>query len=245
MRIVVIGGTSEIAQECCELWLTEGLEELVLTGRDATKLSRIVRDFEVRHPKTPVVTYVFDHLDVGAIKSFVEASTKKPTDLILIAHGSLTSQPRAAAEVEYLWHELQVNACSPITFLGLFANVLQKQGFGQLAIIGSVAGDRGRAINYSYGAAKAALATCVSGLQHRFARTQVKISVIKPGPTRTAMTRNVHLGPSKLAEPKVVARQITKGLAKGHRVIYTPRKWGFIMLVVRIAPFSIFKYLRF
>jgi decaprenylphospho-beta-D-erythro-pentofuranosid-2-ulose 2-reductase len=245
MRIVVIGGTSAIAQECCNVWLSKGLQELVLTGRDPKGLSRIARDLRVRHPQTAVITEAFDHLDPKSIKEFVVEVSKKRVDLILIAHGSLTSQVRAAGEVDYLWHEFQVNASSPITFAELFSNVLEQQRFGHLAIIGSVAGDRGRAVNHAYGAAKAALATYVSGLQHRFARTKVKVSLIKPGPTRTAMTLNAHVGPSKLADPERVARRITEGLAKGRRVIYSPRIWRLIMLVVRALPFSLFKYLRF
>lgn len=245
MRIVVIGGTSTIAQECCKVWLAKDLEELILTGRDSKSLSRIARDFKVRHPQTSVITRVFDHLDPNSLNEFVGEFSKKPVDLILIAHGSLTSQSKASVEVDYLWHELKVNALSPIAFLELWANVLERQEFGHLAIIGSVAGDRGRAINHAYGAAKAALATYVSGLQHRFALTKVRVSLIKPGPTSTAMTLNAHVGPSKLADPERVAHRITEGLAKGRRVIYSPRIWRLIMLAVRALPFSLFKYLRF
>ena len=245
MRIVVIGGTSAIAQECCHFWLTKGLQELILTGRDPKGLSRIASDLRVRHPQTTVITEAFDHLDPKSIKEFVVEVSKKRVDLILIAHGSLTSQVRAAGEVDYLWHELQVNASSPITFAELFSNVLEQQGFGQLAIIGSVAGDRGRAINHGYGAAKAALATYVSGLQHRLAKTKVRVSLIKPGPTKTRMTLNAHVGPSKLADPRIVAHQITRGLEKGRRVIYAPSTWRLIMFVVRALPFSVFKHIKF
>jgi short-subunit dehydrogenase len=245
MRIVVIGGTSEIAQECCKVWLSEGLEELILTGRDSKSLSRIASDFRVRHPQTSVITKVFNHLEHESIKKFIlEVSTKR-VDLILIAHGSLTSQVRASGDIDYLGHELEVNAVSPIAFAALWANVLQHQGSGQLAIIGSVAGDRGRAVNHAYGAAKAALATYVGGLQHRLVRTKVKVSLIKPGPTRTRMTLNAHMGPSKLADPRKVAHQITRGIAKRRRVIYAPRMWRLIMIVVRALPFQVFKHLKF
>jgi short-subunit dehydrogenase len=245
MRIVVIGGTSVIAQECCKVWLSNGLEELILTGRDQIGLSRIASDIRVRHPQATVITSAFDHLDPILIREFVSDFSKKPVDLILIAHGSLTSQPRASVEIDYLWNELKVNISSPIAFMQLWANVLERQEFGHLAIIGSVAGDRGRAVNHAYGSAKAALATYVSGLQHRFARSEIRVSLIKPGPTRTAMTLNAHVGPSKLADPEIVARRITEGLAKGRKVIYSPRIWRIIMLVVRALPFSVFKYLRY
>ena len=245
MRIVVVGATSEIAQRCCELWLLKGGQELVLTGRNPEKLRRIAGDLRIRNPESTISEAVFDHLDVREIESFITKESNRPVDLVLIAHGSLTSQRKASATPAYLWRELETNALSPMIFAELWAGVLEGQGFGRLAVIGSVAGDRGRAINHAYGAAKASLATYVSGLQHRFAASSVRVSLIKPGPTKTPMTITAHVGPSKLADPKVVARKMVKDISKGRRVIYAPGIWRQIMFVVRVMPFWLFKRLKF
>jgi short-subunit dehydrogenase len=175
----------------------------------------------------------------------VEKVSQSPLDIVLVAHGSLTSQSRASGDPKYLWKEHETNAQSPILFAELFSAALERQGHGRLAIIGSVAGDRGRAINHAYGAAKAGLATYVSGLQHRFASSSVRVSLIKPGPTKTPMTINAHVGPSKLADPKIVAQQIVRGIAHGRRVIYSPKYWSVIMGLVRITPFAIFRHFKF
>lgn len=245
MRIVIVGATSEIAQKCCEFWLSKGAQELVLTGRNPEKLRRIAGDLRIRHPESAISEAVFDHLGVGEIESFITKESNRPVDLVLIAHGSLTSQPKASVNPAYLWSELATNALSPIVFAELWAGVLERQGFGRLAVIGSVAGDRGRAINHAYGAAKAGLATYVSGLQHRLAVSSVRVSLIKPGPTKTPMTINAHVGPSKLADPRVVARKIVRGISKGLRVIYAPGIWRQIMFVVKVMPFWLFKRLKF
>lgn len=245
MRIIVIGGTSEIAQQCCKIWLQDNSLELVLTGRDEEKLSRVASNLEVRFPGSKVEFQTFDHLSPTSVQEFVEKVSQSPMDIVLIAHGSLTAQSRASGDPKYLWKEHETNALSPILFSELFSASLMRQGHGRLAVIGSVAGDRGRAINHAYGAAKASLATYVSGLQHRLAGSSVRVSLIKPGPTKTPMTVDAHVGPAKLADPRIVAWKIVKGISKGRRVIYAPGIWRQIMFVVRVMPFWLFKRLKF
>ena len=245
MKIVVVGATSEIAQKCCELWLLKGAKQLVLTGRDPQKLKRVASDLRVRYPESVISEAVFDHLNVEEIESFVNYESSQAVDIVLIAHGSLTSQAKASAAADYLWAELETNALSPIAFAELWVGVLERQGVGKLALIGSVAGDRGRAINYGYGAAKSAIGTYTAGLQHRLASSKVQVSLVKPGPTLTPMTRGVHVGPSKLADARLVASQIVDGIGRGKRVIYAPRVWSLIMFVVRAMPFSILKKMKF
>ena len=245
MRILVVGATSEIAQSCCRIWANNDNHEFVFSGRDKERLDSVVGDFQVRFPGSKFEAEIFDHLDTKAIESFVAISSTKPIDLALIAHGSLTSQSRAATNFDYLWKELETNAISPIVFTEGLAGVLLKQGYGKLAVIGSVAGDRGRSINYAYGSGKAALETFVSGLQHKIVGTQVKVTLVKPGPTRTPMTSEVHVGPTRLADPETVAAEIVKGISKGRRVLYSPWIWRYVMYLIKGLPFWIFKRIKF
>ncbi len=245
MRIIVVGATSEIAQSCCHLWAAQGGHDFVLSGRNQDKLRYVAQDLEIRYPESKFAIEDFDHLDVSKIQSFVKVASRKSVDLVLIAHGSLTSQPKASSNVDYLWRELETNAVSPIVFAESWAGVLARQGHGNLAVIGSVAGDRGRAINHGYGSAKAAIEVYLSGLQHRFAGSGVKVSLIKPGPTKTPMTTRAHIGPTKLTDPKVVARQIVRGLHRDKRIIYAPKRWRWIMFAIKVLPFQVFRKLKF
>ena len=111
---------------------------------------------------------------------------------------------------------------------------------GTLAIIGSVAGDRGRKSNYIYGAAKGLVARYAQGLQHRLANTNVKVVLIKPGPTDTPMTALQKQEGMKLAKVDDVAAMIVNGIARGKPVIYAPGKWALIMMVVRHIPSAVF-----
>ena len=121
---------------------------------------------------------------------------------------------------------------------------MQAQSSGKIAIIGSVAGDRGRKSNYVYGAAKGLVARYAEGMQHRFFGTGLQVSLIKPGPTATPMTAKLQENGLKCASVESVALEIVRGVEKGRAVIYAPKKWQLIMLIVRHIPAVIFNKLN-
>ena len=160
-------------------------------------------------------------------------------DVALIAHGSLPDQAACAASVALTRRELEVNLLSVIDLLTLLAGRMESAGGGTLAVIGSVAGDRGRQSNYVYGTAKGALAIFLQGLAHRLAPTKVRVLTIKPGFVDTPMTAAFAKGPL-WASPERVARDIERAIARGTRVLYTPWFWRWIMLVIRLVPTALF-----
>ena len=121
---------------------------------------------------------------------------------------------------------------------------MEKANHGALAIIGSVAGDRGRKTNYAYGAAKALVDRYAQGLQHRLAATQVKVVLVKPGPTDTPMTAHLKGQGARLASVESVAQQIVKAVESGKPVVYAPTKWWLIMTIIRLLPRAIFNKLN-
>ena len=162
-------------------------------------------------------------------------------DIVLIAHGNLPQQRDCEQALTAARDALWVNGVSPALFAEAFAAQLERQQQGTLAVVGSVAGDRGRKSNYVYGAAKGLVERYMQGLQHRFAQSGVKVVLIKPGPTATPMT--AHLPARGLASVDAVARRIVDGIAAGRPVIYAPSKWWLIMMVIRHLPRFIFNKL--
>jgi len=113
-----------------------------------------------------------------------------------------------------------------------------------IAVIGSVAGDRGRRSNYVYGAAKAMVDCYLQGMRHRLGPEGVQVVTIKPGPTDTPMTANYNQPGVRLADPEKVAKQIVEGIAARRSVIYAPGIWLWIMLIIRHIPEWIFRRMR-
>lgn len=240
-RIVIIGATSTIAMHCARLWVEKEPVILTLVSRDKKKTEQIAADLRVRNPQTDIQIIEAHFLDPFTIKQLVDSIVAEgPLHLVLIAHGSLPDQAVCEQDLTLCRDALTINALSPVLFAEAFAGYMQQANQGTLAIIGSVAGDRGRKSNYVYGAAKGLITRYAEGLQHRLAKTNVKIILIKPGPTNTPMTASLKQQVGALAEPDDVARIITTGIKKGKAVIYAPTKWALIMFVIRHLPSFVF-----
>jgi short-subunit dehydrogenase len=138
---------------------------------------------------------------------------------------------------------LTTNALSVIALLTLIANQFEQQGFGAIAVISSVAGDRGRESNYVYGTAKGAVSIFAQGLRNRLARAGVKVVTIKPGSVDTPTTAALKKG-ALWSTPASVAKRIHRAMANGENIVYTPWFWRWIMGIIRAVPESIFKKTR-
>ena len=240
-KIVIVGATSAIAEQCARLWSKETPAEMILVGRDHEKVERIASDLRVRTPTTTITSFQTDFLDPDQIQTAVDRIFREgAVDIALVAHGSLPSQEDCQDNLNKCREALDVNGVSPVLFAEAFATNMQKADKGTLAIISSVAGDRGRKSNYVYGAAKGLVSRYVQGLQHRLAHTGVKVVLIKPGPTDTPMTAHLKQAGAKLAAVDHVAKDIVRGIATGQRVVYTPGIWSAIMMVIRHLPELVF-----
>lgn len=230
-----------MAEHCARLWVTQAPKSLVLLGRDQTKTERVAQDLRIRSAQSVIAVETTDFLDPKKIREWVDqvCATGVP-DIVLIAHGSLPDQKECQQDLLQNQQVLQLNGVSPVLFAEAFVGYMEKADKGTLAIIGSVAGERGRKSNYVYGAAKGLVTRYAQGLQHRLANTNVHVVLIKPGPTDTPMTAALKGKGPKMAEVTDVAISIVEGIAKAKPVVYAPAKWAVIMMVIRHLPRFIF-----
>ena len=240
-RIVIIGATSSIAEQCARLWSQREPVDMVLVGRNASKVERIAQDLRVRSSASNFQVLQADFVDAAAIaRTTGEIIQQGGIDMVLIAHGSLPSQPAMQTDLVLCQEALVVNAVSPALYAEAFAGSMRQNGYGTLILIGSVAGDRGRKSNYVYGAAKGLVTRYAQGLQHRFAGSGVKVVLVKPGPTDTPMTAEFKQKGIKMSSAQEVAEGIVRGVDQGKTVIYVPGKWQWIMMIIRHLPSFIF-----
>jgi decaprenylphospho-beta-D-erythro-pentofuranosid-2-ulose 2-reductase len=242
-HIVIIGATSGIAEQCARLWAQQGARQLVLVARNQEKLQLIAEDLHVRNPAAQISCLSTEFTDPLAIKALVDNIVQHGCpDLVLIAHGTLPDQALCQQDLTSNAGALQINGVSPVLFAEAFVAHLLSAGRGTLAVIGSVAGDRGRKSNYVYGAAKGLVTRYVQGLQHRLALagSAVKVVLVKPGPTDTPMTAQMKQQGAKLASVDEVAASIVKGIQAGKPTVYAPGKWALIMMIIRHLPRVVF-----
>jgi short-subunit dehydrogenase len=238
-KILIVGATSAIAEHTARLFAADG-DALFLVARDETKLAGVAADLEVRGARM-AATRVMDADDLEAHAEMLAAAEKAlgGLDTVLIAYGTLPDQTAAQANPKQTVRAWQTNAVSVIALVTAIANRFEQAGGGLIAVISSVAGDRGRASNYVYGSAKAGDNTFLDGLRHRLHGTDVAVLTIRPGLVDTPMTAG--LDKSKLfAAPDRVAADIHKAIAKRKAICYTPGFWRLIMAIVRSLPRPLF-----
>lgn len=242
-RILIMGATSAIAEACAREFAALG-DALFLVARNADRLGAIADDLRLRGAPQ-VEVHVMDARQIEAYPALVDAATRQlgGLDTALLAHGTLTDQPRAQVEVAYLLEEFQVNALSHMALCSELANRFEAQGRGCIAVISSVAGDRGRQSNYAYGAAKAAVSAFTSGLRQRLHPKGVTVLTVKPGFVDTPMTAAFRKG-LLWASPAQVASAIVRAVRDRRPVLYTPWFWWPIMQIIRHVPEAIFRKLR-
>ena len=242
-KILIIGATSAIATACARLWAKDGAV-FFLVGRDDTKLQNTADDLKARS-SSEVHTDVINICDFESHEPMLERcfSTLQQVDIALIAHGTLPDQSACEQDINIALEEFTSNGLSTIALLTPLANRMEKQSHGTIAVISSVAGDRGRQSNYLYGAAKASVTTFCEGLRARLLKHGVHVLTVKPGFVDTPMTRGLPLPGLLVSSPDKVASCIANGVKRGSNSIYTPCYWSMIMFIIRTIPTFIFKRL--
>lgn len=240
-KIVIFGATSAIAQACARIWAGRN-DTLYLVGRRAERLEAVAGDLEVRGAQVQWVAH--DLADLEAHASLVNRAAEAlgGIDVALLAHGTLGDQTLLRQDASLAAESIALNFVSAASLLSHLANRMEKQGAGSLAVISSVAGDRGRQSNYVYGAAKAGLSAFASGLRNRLQKRGVHVLTIKPGFVDTPMTAHVKKG-LLFASPETVGQGIVKAIDRKKDVAYVPGFWRPIMWVVRGIPERLFKRL--
>jgi short-subunit dehydrogenase len=239
-KILVIGATSAIAEHCARLWAARG-DTIYLVARNKDRLKAIVTDLKVRGAKESY-SYCMDlneSVDHALMLDTAEAVMGR-IDTVLIAHGTLSNQKSCEQSVEQTLTEINTNALSTISLLSHIANRFKAKQAGTIAVISSVAGDRGRASNYVYGSAKAMVTVFTSGLRQRLNKFNVAVVTLKLGFVDTPMTASFKKG-LLWAKPAAVAATIVWAVDKRKDEVYIPAFWWAIMLVIKIIPQGLFK----
>jgi decaprenylphospho-beta-D-erythro-pentofuranosid-2-ulose 2-reductase len=240
--MMIIGATSAIAHETAKCFAKEGTE-FFLVARSPQKLADIGDDLKVRGAQR-IETYVLDVTELERHQEMIETAitTLDGLDMVLIAHGTLGDQQKCQRSVAETLKEFSTNCTSVISLLTILADYFEQQKRGCIAVISSVAGDRGRQSNYVYGATKGAISVFLQGLRNRLSKSGVAVVTVKPGLIDTPMTAEVKKG-LLAGNAKGVGEGIYRAMKGRKEVVYLPWFWRPIMMIVRAIPEPVFKRL--
>lgn len=240
--VLILGARSDIGLATARAFAARG-HAIQLALRDTDRVAADRADIALRHG-VEVTVHPFDVLDTAGHAAFIDSLPVLPGIVVCVV-GLLGTQEENRRDPAVAARIIRSNFEGPAAILERLAERFEARGHGVIIGISSVAGDRGRASNYVYGAAKAGFTAYLSGLRARLSNAGVRVVTVKPGFVRTAMTAGMPLSPLLTVGPEVVAQRIVAASQGGSEVIYVSRLWWLVMTIIRAIPEAIFKKTRF
>jgi decaprenylphospho-beta-D-erythro-pentofuranosid-2-ulose 2-reductase len=240
-RVIVFGATSAIAAEVAAVYAGRG-DALHLVGRNPDKLAALASRLASSNPQTTQAD--LDDLKANERLVWRVIEALGGADVVLIAHGLLGDQMKSEHDLAEAERIICTNFTSPVSLLLPLAKYFSEARSGRIGVITSVAAERGRPRNYTYGASKSALNTYLQGVRSRLHPVGVSVTTLKLGPVDTPMTEG-HPKHALFAKPEAVAREIVEALEARRTEVFVPKRWAAIMPVVRNTPEGLFQRLPF
>jgi len=241
--VVILGATSTVARAVALEFGRAGYH-VVLGARDAEENEAVATDVRVRCD-VAADALPFEAEDFDGHGAFFDACLERLGDRIeglVVCFGYMEDQAKAQEDFAVARRMIDVNYTAAVSVLEIFAKHFEERGGGFLAVLSSVAGDRGKQSNYLYGSAKAGLSTYLEGLRNRLFRAKVAVITIKPGFMDTKMTFG--MGLRGALSPEAAGKAIFQAIRKRKHVAYVPWPWRYIMLIIRHVPEMVFKRMK-
>jgi decaprenylphospho-beta-D-erythro-pentofuranosid-2-ulose 2-reductase len=239
--VLVLGGSSEIAQAIVAKLVPARCRTVVLAGREGPRLSAAADQAKAAGAEV-VETVAFDATDVEHHAGFATDVFDRfgDIDVVVVAAGVLGDQsvdehdPQSAATV------ITTNFTGVAAAMLAVADRLRHQGHGRLVVLSSVAGQRARKANFIYGSSKAGLDAFSQGLSDSLEGSGVRVIIVRPGFVVGRMTEGMDKAPFSTT-PDAVAAAVVHGIGSGASVVYAPPVLRWVFAVMRQLPSAVWR----
>jgi short-subunit dehydrogenase len=244
VNTVILGATKGIGRAVARELAARG-DRLFLLGRDPADLERSAQDLDIR--VGTAVTAGFTRCDLLEPETFATAleaavAALSRIDTVIVTAADFATQAVLEQDLDRCRRLLTINFANTIVFCEEARHRLAPNG--TLCVVSSVAGDRARKPVILYGAAKAGLSYYLEGLDHNYRASGLRVVCVRPGFVKTGMTADLD-PPPFAGTPQRVATDIVRAIDRARPVVYTPRIWALVMLVIRWLPRSVMRRIPF
>jgi decaprenylphospho-beta-D-erythro-pentofuranosid-2-ulose 2-reductase len=239
--VLVLGGSSEIAQAIVAKLVPSRCRTVVLAGREGPRLSEAVERAKAAGAEV-AESVAFDATDVAGHREFAEGVFERfgDIDLVVVAAGVLGDQAEDERDPESAAAVLTTNFAGLASAMLAVTGRLRHQGHGRLVVLSSVAGLRARKANFIYGSSKSGLDAFSQGLADSLEGTGVGVTIVRPGFVVGRMTEGMTPAPFATT-PEAVADAVVAGIASGAAVVYVPAVLRWVFTVMRTLPRAVWQ----
>jgi len=244
MRVLLLGGTSEIGLAIVSALRLEPGAEVILAGRDPQRLEAAGKSLN-----RPVTVAPYDAMETGTHQAFAEEICAGGVpDLVIAATGILVPQEQAELDVRLAATMIETNFTGHVTVLLAFGEAMRRRGSGTIVVLSSIAAVRPRKFNSVYGATKAALDAFARGYADSLHGTGVRVLLVRPGFVTGRMTEGMK--PAPLATtPAAVGTAVAGALNNQGRggnksVVWVPAPLVGLAAVLKLVPRPVWRKLE-
>ena len=206
---------------------------LVLSARNENALHALNTDLGGLHR-----VLALDAGDPALFAQAFEQLGKIDSTLYLAA----TYAPGKIADItqEDAAHAISTNLTGAFTLLRHLLPHYRTQGYGQIALCGSVAGYKGLPQGQPYSATKAAIINLAESLRAEEANGTIDVKLISPGFVKTPLTDKNDFEMPMMITPEHAARAIADGLLTNRFEITFPFVFTVLMKMIQTLPYSLY-----
>jgi decaprenylphospho-beta-D-erythro-pentofuranosid-2-ulose 2-reductase len=243
MRVLLLGGTSEIGLAVLSaLDLAPGAE-VILAGRDVPRMEAAGKTLPCRQ----VSAVAYDATDVAGHQAFADSVCAGGVpDLVIAATGVLIPQPSVEEDVSLAATMIETNFTGQVTTLLALGSRMKARGSGIIVVLSSVAAVRPRKFNSVYGAAKAGLDAFARGYADSLHGTGVRVLLVRPGFVTGRMTAGMTPAPLATTPERVgvAVASVLRGSAAGRdAALWVPGPLAVLAAVMRLVPRPVWRKL--
>lgn len=224
-RVALVTGASQGIGAATAVALAGAGAHVVLTARTVKKLEEVEDAIHAAGGTSTIAPVDLTETDGVARLATAMASRWDKLDILVLSAAYLpTLTPVTQIDAKQLGQAVTINFLATQALLASFDPLLKRSGQGRVIGLTSSVGSQPRPFWAGYGATKAAFESLLQSYAQEVEKIGgVRVALLDPGATRTAMRAKAYPGedPQTVKEPSIVADRILALLAQdfatGHR----------------------------
>ncbi|MBP9726594.1 MAG: SDR family NAD(P)-dependent oxidoreductase [Gammaproteobacteria bacterium] len=205
---------------------------LIISARSEEKLVEINHGFK---NKAAVVAFDVSQREAFSVAAHSIFATQE-INSILYFPGFYEPVALSHLNNQTIDNSIDINLRSVFTLLQCTLPYLKEHSTCQLAVAASVAGYQGLPNAQPYSATKAAVINLMESLKAEYPTYNIKL--INPGFVKTRLTAKNNFDMPALISTERAAKYILAGLLKNNFEIHFPKKFTYILKMIRMIPYK-------
>lgn len=212
---------------------------VAVTARREEELAKLAAEA----PPNTILVAAADVTDADAVAKAAKAAEEtagRPIALAILSAGTYVTDSAQRFDLAAFTNQVNVNVIGTANALEAVMPAMLARRSGQIAIVSSVAGYRGLPRAIAYSATKAGLIAMAESLKFDLDRAGVMMNVINPGFVKTPLTDRNEFPMPFLMDVEEASRRIVTGLSRGRFEVCFPRRFAYILKVMRMLPYALY-----